>query len=259
MNLPNIPFELIFIVLFFVLPALSNLLNRRNRQPPPGSGPAGRPGEPRRSSEGRRGGADRGADRGNAGSDRRNDREADRSSGSLMGPSSADSSDPLRRRLEEAQRRVENARGEAAGRRAQPTLVTSRDQPATQSTQSTRTTSQRPQGRPGQPAAGRQQMARPPQQAPRQSAGQQSAGQTSTRQATGRTDGYQFSGGDDMQRTAPALRVQRLGSRRRATHSEQSRRPIAFDKASIMQGFIWHQVLSPRRAKQPRRTTKSRR
>ncbi len=252
MNLPNIPFELIFIVLFFVLPALSNLVNRRNRRPPDG------PGGERPNTE--------------AGRDRPDNRPETRPSSQMgetrtdrtresadmgrrqMGPTSADSSagdagDTLRRRLEEAQRRVQEALGEEGGRRSQPP----RSQPSRSSQSQPRTQSpSQPQARTqsqSQPRPQPQRTSRPGASQPRPESSYQARAYSSDRQTESAPKTFS---------DAPPLLVQRLGRRKRATTSKAARH-LAFDETSIMQGFIWHQVLSPPRAKQPRRTHPSRR
>jgi len=226
-NLPNIPFELIFIVLFFVLPAVSRLLGRRNT---PSQGPQRRP---------------------------QTQAERPGRSSTSPAPSSAESreaGDALSRRLEEARRRVQEAmtqetttretsgRGRPRGgsdRGAQEPAESdlfSRPKPKAQG---------EPRRTPGRSLEGRSLEGR----------GLEGRGLEQLTPELARA-GTRLREDTDL-KDAPPLRVQRLGRRERATISQREA-PLALDETSVMHGIIWHQVLSPPLSKS-RRTRVSRR
>jgi len=197
----NIPFELIFIVLFFVLPALGSLQKRlRGRGEAEAERPARRPTP--------------GPERPEATLTR------------------AETGQPGW--LEEAQRRVREAQREEAERRGRGS-VNPRTRPQTPPPRSVQT-------RPVQP--------RPP--TPASLEGQTLEGRSLE---TLRPERSSLESGDAALTTAPPLRVQRLGGGGRATIRPYAMR---FDEATLMTGFIWHQVLSPPLSKS-RRTRLSRR
>ena len=102
MNLPGIPFELILIVLFFVLPALGNLQRRfRGRGGQEGEDPATK----RRASPTKTSGAPRAPTQASTQTTRPTTTQPTQAS-------------DLPRWLEEAQRRVREAQGEESGRRS---------------------------------------------------------------------------------------------------------------------------------------------
>lgn len=124
----NIPFELIFIVLFFVLPALSSLVQRRRggQQPPPEN--------PERSPRPKRPGP-------SANTDTRSE---------TANTSTSTTTRDVPRWLEEAQRRVREAQQSESDRQG------GRGQPQPARPQSTQTsTSQQPRTTPPRPAPGR--------------------------------------------------------------------------------------------------------
>jgi len=208
----NIPFELIFIVLFFVLPALGSLQKRlRGRGEAEAERPARRPTP--------------GPERPEATLTR------------------AETGQPGW--LEEAQRRVREAQREEAERRGRGS-VNPRTRPQTPLPQAARPTRTPPprsvQTRPVQPWS----------PTPASLEGQTLEGRSLE---TLRPERSSLESGDAALTTAPPLRVQRLGGGGRATIRPYAMR---FDEATLMTGFIWHQVLSPPLSKS-RRTRLSRR
>lgn len=234
MQLPNIPFELILVILFVALPALGNLirhLGERGQQ----SAETTRPARPRSES------------RSPVPTARPTTIPATTASTSSppSTPPSTSSGDVAGTWLEEAQRRVREAQQEESDRRGR------RNAP--------------PRARPPAPAP----AAAPKPAAPRPA-------QTRTR--TPSLEGQSLEGGSlerdrpaysrlesgslgsgsrestSVLETAPAMNVQRLGGGKRATIAQA----VRLDEQSVMNGFIWHQILSPPLSKS-RRTRLSRR
>lgn len=240
----NIPFELIFVILFFVLPALGNLQKRLRERGQQEQGDAERPADPERRSA-------------------VPSAPTQASTSQQPAPTSSTPSGELGGWLEEAQRRVREAReAEAQGRRrgqaggqtgrpARPTVATPR--PTAQ--QTSQPASRGPASRPRlpQPRAGQPRSA-PPRTPERSLEGRSLEGGSlenyrPERTAAGSTNPDNVSLG-----TAPPLRVQRLREGGRATMGQR----VRLDEESVMNGFIWHQVLSPPLSKR-RRTRLSRR
>ena len=210
----NIPFELIFIVLFFVLPALGNLQKHLRERRQRGTEPERRPAPARPS-------------------------QPTTSPTTVLPtvPTRAETGQPGW--LEEAQRRVREAQREESERRGR--------RPAAQTVN--------PRTRP-QPPAPRPVQTRPVQ--PRLPTPVSLEGRTleGSSLETYRPERSSLESVDTaVLATAPPLRVQRLGGGRRATIKPYE---LRFDEATLMTGFIWHQVLSPPLSKS-RRTRLSRR
>ena len=219
MNLPGIPFELILIVLFFVLPALGNL-QRRFR------GRGGQPGE-----------ADTAAERERRQPPTRPRAEAQRTptqaSTRTSTSTTTTTSTPTQtqppigtpRWLEEAQRRVREAQGEEPGRPVPRTDPRNVQQP--------RTTGKplfEPAPKTAQPAA------RPVQTRP---AGSLEGPALAIRSLeTLRPEGST----NRAAKTAQPLRVQRSGADKGVTINPDK---LRFDTSTLMNGVAWHQVLSP--------------
>jgi hypothetical protein len=209
----NIPFELIFIVLFFVLPALGSL-QRRLRE------------------------------RGEAEAERSVRRPTPGPERPEAAPTRAETGQPGW--LEEAQRRVREAQREESERRGRrPAAQTVNPQtPTPQAARPTRTPPPRSvQTRPVQP--------RSPTPASLEGRTLEGRSLETLRPERSSLESVDVA----VLNTAPPLRVQRLGGGGRATIKPYEMR---FDEATLMTGFIWHQVLSPPLS-QSRRTRLSRR
>lgn len=232
----NIPFELIFIIFFFVLPALSSLQKRLRER-----------------SQGERRDAER------------PDPNAEQRPAAPVLPPQANTSQrpaPLETPttpsdlgswLEEAQRRVREAReAEAQGRRGgqtppanrppRPTVAAPRQAPPRQAASRPRSAPPRA----GEPAGA------PRRTPPRSLEGSSLEGDSLERSRPERTAGAAAT--EVTLDTAPPMHVQRLQGGERATIKQR----VRLDEESVMNGFIWHQVLSPPLSKR-RRTRLSRR
>jgi len=199
----NIPLELIFIVLFFVLPALGNLQKHLRERRQRGAEPARRPTP--------------GPERPEA------------------APTRAKTGQPGW--LEEAQRRVREAQREEAEHRGRGSVNPRPRTPLPQAARPARTP-RSVQTRPVQPRL----------PTPGSLEGRSLETLRPERSSLESSDATALD-------TAPPLRVQRLGGGGRATIRPYE---LRFDEATLMTGFIWHQVLSPPLSKS-RRTRLSRR
>ena len=240
----NIPFELIFVILFFVLPALGSLQKRLRERGQGEQKNAERP-DP---SSGRRPSAPVAPPQANT----------SQQPASMNTPTPSTNPGELGGWLEEAQRRVREAReAEAQGRRGGQT-GRSTVAPRQTSQQTSRQTSQpaqrgsvsRPQS--AQPRAGQPRSA-PPRTPPRSLEGRSLEGGSLESARPERAAGSTNPDNVTLS-TAPPLRVQRLQGAGRATMGQR----VRLDGESVMNGFIWHQVLSPPLSKR-RRTRLSRR
>ena len=201
----NFPFELILIILFFVLPALGSIVQRLRGQQPPTIG------KPRGPQQG------------------------------PQGPSRADTStrpgdstnSEVPRWLEEAQRRVreaqQNETGRGRGRTGpQPGKRPQAARPLVSSP------TPRPQGSnqqrpaPANPATASLEDYRPK--------------PISLETIPAREVRNPVRRAASAQNPAPPLRVQRVEGAKGATLSSYKMR---FDKPTLMTGFVWHQILSP--------------
>ena len=202
----NIPFELIFIVLFFVLPALGSVVRRvqRRGQPRP---PAGRP-RPSRLPH---------ADTFGPSAD------TSTRTNTTTGPNT-DTDIP--RWLEEAQRRVREAQQNEPDRQGRRRTGQGARNPRAQTA---RPQTAKPLAQP-RPLVTRQALVRPAQTSLEDYRPELvSLERTAERSRPATT-------------AAPPLRVQRLGSQKSATLGSYKMR---FDENTLMTGFIWHQILSP--------------
>ncbi|CAA9588618.1 MAG: hypothetical protein AVDCRST_MAG86-4160 [uncultured Truepera sp.] len=218
MNIPGIPIELIIAVLFFALPALGSLQKRlrERRQRETSTERAPPPARPA------------------ATLTRADTATAPATRGQAEGW------------LEEAQRRVREARQEEAAKGGRGGV-------------NPRTLPQTPVHKPAAKPAPK--PARPPQPS-RPAATRDPRPSLEGRTLEGRSlETYRpenaslerSGGGAAVSTTAPPLRVQRLGGGGHATIA----RELRFDERALMTGFIWSQVLSPPVSK--RRTLSSRR
>lgn len=242
MNLPNIPFELILVVLFFVLPALGSLQKRlRERR--------GRDGETDASSDRERRQASAEPTRTETGTLSRAPKASTQASTQTSTQPRADSGGP--RWLEEAQRRVreaQQAEADARGRRS----VNPRTLPQTPVVRP----GPRPAARPSSPTRTPQPDARPqnPVQTRTPATSLEGPALEGHNLETYRPERTSLEDANANLTTAPPLRVQRLGAGKRATISPYE---LRFDASTLMNGVVWHQVLSPPLSK--RRTRLSQR
>ncbi len=229
MNFPGIPFELILIVLFFVLPALGNI-QRRLR------GRGGQQGEADTSTEReRRQPSAETSTRPQTGAPSRAPTQASTQTSTQTQPR-AESGGP--RWLEEAQRRVREAQQGEDRRSTNPR--TDAQRPRTLGTL-------KPAPKTAQPAA------RPVQtRLPTSLEGPASEVRSLETYRPDHTS-LESSSAAGLG-TAPPLRVQRLGAGKRATINPDK---LRFDTSTVMNGIAWHQVLSPPLSK--RRTRLSQR
>ena len=207
----NFPFELILIVLFFVLPAVSSIVQRLRGQPP--RKPTSRPGP---------------------------NQGPTRADTSTANPGETSSNPDLPRWLEEAQRRVREARQDEPSRRGRQAQPQTPKKPAARplvSQQSTRP--QNPNSRPAPVLA----TASLEDYRPKPVSLETTPVRDSVRKPS------------PAQSSAPPLRVQRVGASKGATLGSYKMR---FDEPTLMTGFVWHQILSPPLS-QSRRTRLSRR
>lgn len=245
MRLPDIPFELILFLLFFVLPGLGGLLRNRNKDKQEGQAP-----RPTAASE-------------------RSDRVP---SSNRPSPTATTRSETGGGWLEEAQRRVAEARqGEAQGqqRSAHPTTLSERPSQAQQR--------QTPSPRPVAPPRtlrersleaqgsleGRSLETRNPGSRGLESRSLENRSlETISRDHSSlETRSLETRSLETLQPNltrlseAPPIHVQRLKNSKHATITRQE---LRFDAHDLAKGLIWHQVLSPPRST-IRRTRLSRR
>lgn len=241
MNLPGIPFELILIVLFFVLPALGNL-QRRFR------GRGGQQGEADTSTEHeRRQPSAETSTRPQTGAPSRAPTQASTQTSTQTQPRAESGGS---RWLEEAQRRVREAQASEPSGRARPD---SRPD-SRQATQGKPLFDSLPDQSTARPTQSR--SPRPPRPVQARPAGSLEGPASEVRSLeTYRPDHTSLESSSAAGLgTAPPLRVQRLGAGKRATINPDK---LRFDASTVMNGIAWHQVLSPPLSK--RRTRLSQR
>ncbi len=210
-------------MLFFVLPALGNIVRRLSGQ--------GRQEEANKESQRRQEGRPGQPSKTTTGTPPGPTRASTQTTRPTPQPQPTQASD-LPRWLEEAQRRVREAQSSEPAR-SRP------DAPTSGPTQSKPLFDPLPEQATARPTRAQPAQARPAQVRPAQARPVQARPAGST---------------DRAAKTAPPLRVQRLNEGKRATLGPDK---LRFDASTVMNGIAWHQVLSPPLSK--RRTRLSQR